>query len=55
MGNPANEKSEKDALASAPPIEEMPDDVPEENDLNSSTVNFRPGVGFSVTCNLKPL
>lgn len=55
MGNPANEKSEKDGQPSAPPVEEMPDESPEENDLNSSTVTFRPGLGFSITCNLKPL
>lgn len=54
MDNPANEKSEKAGLPSAPPEEEMLDEVPEQEDLNSSTVTFRPGRGFSVACNLKP-
>lgn len=52
----ANEKSEKNAGPSAPPMKEMPEDErPERNELDSSTVTFRPGLGFSVTNNLKPL
>ena len=51
MDNLANEKDEKNDQASASPN----GDKPESNDLNPSTVNFRPGAGFSVTCDLKAL
>lgn len=54
MSNSISEKSVKAGLPSAPPIEEMPNEVPDQDDLNSSTVTFRPDRGFTVTCNLKP-